>query len=111
MFKKIGAVALGATAVQLLNMPAAHADGQLNSVEIAYVNTYGQTICDWLDQYPNYDGVQSLGDVIMGEDGFAPDSAADIINASVLAFCPNHWGLLVAIGTAARQNQTGGRVA
>lgn len=110
MFKKIGAVALIATAVQLLNSPAAHADGQLNSVEIAYVNTYGQTICQFLDEYPNYDGIKALGHVIMDEDGFAPDSAADIINASVLAFCPNHWGLLVAIGTAARQQQ-GGRVA
>lgn len=109
MFMKI-AVALIATGVQLLNMPAAHADGQLNSVEIAYVNTYGQTICDWLDQYPSPDGVYGLGHVIMDEDGFAPDSAADIINASVLAFCPSHWGLLVAIGTAARQQQ-GGRVA
>lgn len=109
MFKKIGAVALIATGVQLLNTPTAHADGQLNSVEIAYVNTYGETICEFLDEYPNYDGIKALGQVIMGEDGFSPDSAADIINASVLTFCPNHWGLLVAIGTAARQQ--GGRVA
>lgn len=109
MFMKI-AVALGATAVQLLNMPAAHADGQLNSVEIAYVNTYGPTICQVLDEYPSIEGVHGIGDVIINEDGFTPDSAADIVNASVLAFCPSHWGLLVAIGTAARQQQ-GGRVA
>ena len=85
-------------------MPAAHADGQLNSVEIAYVNTYGETICQVLDQYPNEEGVRKLGEAIMDGDGFAPDSAADIVNASVLAFCPRNWSLLVAIGTAARKN-------
>ncbi len=95
----------------LVSAAPASADGQLNSVETAYVNTYGQAICEVLDQYPSEEGVKGLGDVIMGEDGFAPDSAADIVNASVLAFCPRHWGLLVALGTAARRNQTGGRVA
>lgn len=95
----------------LVSAAPASADGQLNSTEVAYVNTYGQTICQVLDQQPNPDGVWKLGEVIMGEDGFEPDSAADIVNASVLAFCPRHWGLLVALGTAARRNQTGGRVA
>ena len=56
------------------------------------------------------EGLGSAGQFLataMTEEGFTPDGAVDILNASVEVYCPQHWPLLVAIGKAARaQNDT-----
>lgn len=82
----------------------AHADGQIDRYEADYVTSYGFAVCAVIDEYPTVSGV--LG-VMRGieNDGFAADSAVDIINASVDQDCPRHWPLLQAIGRAARGSQ------
>ena len=86
--------------VVLLASPA-KADGYLDGDEAAYAVTYGVgAICPVIDQYRRA-GVLGVAEGIM-HDGFAPDSAVDIINAAVSEFCPRHWPLLQAIGRAAR---------
>lgn len=92
------AVATGLAAAALAEPPAAHADGILSDVEAVYVLAYGASaVCPVLSRYPSEGGVAGIRDGIMA-DGFASDSAIDIINASVSEYCPRHWGLLVAIG-------------
>lgn len=84
----------------------ARADGFLNEDETLFVQLYGaDAVCATITDY-RVAGVMGAAEVIIAE-GFSPDSAADIINASVQAFCPENWALLNAIGSAARaQNDT-----
>jgi hypothetical protein len=90
-----GLLAAGATGI-------ARADGELDPVEVAYVQAYGASaVCPTIDAYPSEAGVTGVWQAIV-EDGFYPDSAVDIINASVAVYCPRHWGLLVRIGQQAR---------
>ena len=87
----------------------AKADGYLDDTETDYVLTYGHdAICPVIDQYHSAAGVVGVARAIVS-DGFTPDSAVDIINASVQEFCPRNWPLLVSIGNAARS--TGGATA
>jgi hypothetical protein len=79
----------------------ARADGQLDRSEADYVLVYGYAVCAVIDQYPNVGGVLGVAQAIVA-DGFTQDSAADIINQSVLDDCPRHWPLLQAIGRVAR---------
>lgn len=81
----------------------AKADGVIDSSEADYVLTYGSTVCSVIDKYHSVGGVMGVAEAI-SDDGFAPDSAVDVINASVDTFCPRNWPLLVAIGKAARSN-------
>lgn len=80
----------------------ARADGTLDEDEAAYVSLYGDgAICETLDDYPSAAGVVGIVSAIT-EDGYTADSAVDVVNASVWAFCPRHWPLLAATGRAAR---------
>ena len=80
----------------------ARADGYLSDTEYAYVNLYGRSaVCPVIGMYPSEAGVIGvLAGVI--DDGFTPDNAADIVNASVSTYCPQFWGLLTEIGDRAR---------
>ena len=82
------------------------ADGYLDDDELVYVELYGaDAVCPTISTYRSLAGVMGVAEGIVA-DGFSPDSAVDIINASVQTYCPQHWPLLVAIGRAARaQNQ------
>jgi hypothetical protein len=80
----------------------ARADGFLDDDEAAYVDLFGRrAVCPTLDQYHSTSGVLGVTEVIVG-DGFTPDNAIDIVNASVWLYCPRNWPLLVAVGDAAR---------
>lgn len=88
----------------------ARADGVISDTEAAYINMYGAgAVCTTISEYPSEPGVYGVLAAIM-EDGFTPDSAADIVNASVATYCPRHWSLLQAVGAKAR-GETGGYVA
>lgn len=88
----------------------AKADGMLDEDEQVWIELYGeQALCATLSEYRSLAGVKGIFDVLTTDEGFTPDSAVDVINASVQAFCPQHWPLLVAIGRAARGS--GGSVA
>jgi hypothetical protein len=90
-----GAV-LGSTAT-------AHADGLLSRSESDWVSSYGAAVvCPVLADYPSAGGVLGVGEFLI-EQGFAPDSAADIVNASVSAYCPEYWPLLQFVGEQARR--------
>jgi hypothetical protein len=79
----------------------AKADGYLDDDEMVYAEMYGPAVCSTLDDYRSMAGVMGIAEAIV-EDGFAPDGAVDVINASVQAYCPEHWSLLQAIGKASR---------
>lgn len=86
----------------------AKADGYLSDAEAAYVHTFGASaICPTIAAYPSVPGVLGVAQAII-DDGWSPDSAADIVNAAVGQYCPRFWPLLVAIGNAARADQTAG---
>ena len=80
----------------------ARADGYLDEDEQVFVELYGaDAVCTTITEYRSLAGITGIAEVIV-EEGFTPDGAVDIINASVEVFCPQHWPLLVAIGKAAR---------
>ena len=80
----------------------AHADGFLSDTEQVYVELFGEdAVCTTIDEYHSASGVLGVAAAIT-EDGFTPDNAIDIINASVWMYCPRNWPLLVAIGEVAR---------
>ena len=79
----------------------AKADGIIDEDEQVYADAYGGAICEVLDEHYSLAGVVGVYDVIV-EQGYAPDSAVDIINVAVHEWCPDNWRLLVAIGRAAR---------
>lgn len=86
-----------------LTAPEVKADGILSATEAAYVLAYGEVaVCATLDDYPSTAGVLGVADGIM-DDGFTADNAIDIINASVMEYCPRHWPMLVQIGKEARR--------
>lgn len=80
---------------------SAKADGIIDEDEQVYSDAYGSAICQVLDEHYSLAGVVGVYDVIV-EQGYAPDSAVDIINVAVHEYCPDNWRLLVAIGRAAR---------
>jgi len=89
----------------------ARADGVISNAEFAYIQAYGAgAVCPTIDEYPTPGGVMGVMQGIV-QDGFTPDSAVDIINASVQQYCPSHWPLLQAIGAAARGETHKGWVA
>lgn len=80
----------------------AKADGFLDDDEAVYVELFGQgAVCTTIDNHHSAPGVLGIAQAITN-DGFAEDSAIDIINASVWLYCPRNWPLIVAIGKAAR---------
>ena len=80
----------------------ARADGILNATEAGYVHDYGRLIvCAPLSGTPAPATVIAVTKAVM-QDGFAPDNAVDIVNASVLAYCDEHWPLLQRVGAMAR---------
>lgn len=80
--------------------PAA-ADGYLDADEESYVRSWSGHICQAITYEPTLGGLVSVAQVIYS-DGYRPDDAVDIINASVATECPQHWPLLVAVGRVAR---------
>ena len=89
------------TAGLTFGIGTAKADGILSDNEEVFVELNGKIVCRVIDQYHSMAGVMGVAEAIT-EQGFAQDSAVDIINASVQAYCPRNWSLLVAIGKAAR---------
>ena len=101
----LGVVAGGFLTAGIVAAAPADADGYLDDMEADYVNMYGHgAICPIIDKYRT-DGVMGAAQGIT-EDGFAADSAVDIINRSVWLHCPRNWPLLVALGNAVRQGST-----
>ena len=96
-FVGCGVIAAGAA----LGTGAARADGELSTWETPFVIKYHDAVCQTMDEYPTLPGVMGIAEVI-SEYGFADGDVADIINASVAAYCPRHWDLLETIGRAAR---------
>ena len=79
----------------------ARADGYLDEDEQVFVELYGEgAVCRTITEYRT-PGVLGALEVIVDE-GFTPEDAVDIVNASVATFCPENWPLLTAIGRAAR---------
>lgn len=79
----------------------AKADGYLSPDEEVFVSLYGEAaVCHTITEYRT-PGVLGALEVIVDQ-GFTPEDAVDIVNASVESFCPENWSLLVAIGKAAR---------
>lgn len=89
------------TAGAVLLATPAKADGYLDTDEQIFVEMYYDAVCSTISSYPSLGGVSGVSRAIQ-EQGFPADSSVDIINASVQAFCPEHWPLLQAIGRAAR---------
>lgn len=80
----------------------ARADGVISDAEYAYIQTYGAgAVCPVIDEFPTGAGVMGVMRGIT-DDGFTPDAAVDIINASVQTYCPRNQPLLEAVGRAAR---------
>lgn len=80
----------------------ARADGVLDATEADYATTYGSAVICPIIDYHGADGVLgALREIVA--DGFAMDGAVDVVNASVWAYCPRNWPLLVAIGNSARR--------
>lgn len=102
--RTIRAFALGlVTGAAILTAGAgvARADGYLDDMEADYAVTYGAgAICPVIDEH----GAPGVIGVMRGimADGYAADSAVDVINAAVSEYCPRNWPILVAIGEAAR---------
>lgn len=99
-------VSLGFGAVMTAGaVGVARADGTLSGPELRFVLDNGATvICPTLDEFPSEGGVLGVLTVIL-ERGFAPDDAADIVNASVATFCPEYRGLLDTVGQRARNRK------
>ncbi|BDY33203.1 hypothetical protein [Mycolicibacterium mageritense] len=101
----LSAAVLIGTGAGYIATPAARADGVLSDTESAYVLAYASTaVCPTIAEYPSKAGVLGVAQAIM-DDGFAADSAVDIINASVQDYCPKYWPLLQRIGAQARGEQ------
>lgn len=101
----LGVVTGAVLAAGIVAAAPADADGFLDDMEADYVKMYGsEAICPIIDKYRT-DGVLGAAEGIT-EDGFAPDSAVDIINGAVWLHCPRNWPLLVAIGNSARADST-----
>lgn len=80
----------------------ARADGILNATESSYVGSYGVPIvCASITATPTPATVIAVVEAVMG-DGFTPDNAVDIVNASVALYCDEHWPLLQRVGELAR---------
>jgi hypothetical protein len=84
-----------------IGIARARADGVLSAMEQEDGDRYGRIYCSAIDDTPNINGVFIVMQSVMS-DGFTADNAADVINYTVLTYCPRHWGLLTAIGNAAR---------
>ncbi|WP_313673309.1 hypothetical protein [Mycolicibacterium sp.] len=80
----------------------ARADGWLSDDEAVFVELYGEgAVCKTITEFRSAAGVLAVAEAIT-EQGFTPDAAVDVVNASVELYCPQHWSLLQAIGRAAR---------
>lgn len=98
----LGMIAGSFLTAGLITAIPAKADGFVDDSEADYIFSYGaDAICPVIDQYHSFAGVMGVAKAIVN-DGFAEDSAVDIINASVELYCPRNWPLLVAIGKQAR---------
>lgn len=82
----------------------ARADDILTDAEAVYTARYADAICWVLDDHPTVEGVMVVGEAVSA-DGWADHNVADIVNAAVYHNCYRHWGLLTAIGNAARAAQ------
>ena len=79
--------------IALLAMPTARADDRLQPNEVEYMAQYGNDLCLAIEGDPTPQNVFHIGEDIIN-DGFDPESAADIINYTVAIYCPN-WGPLL----------------
>lgn len=92
----------GMVAAATVTTAVARADGALSATEAEYVATHGQfLVCQALDGYASPATVVVAVQAVMG-DGLTPGNAVDVVNASVLAYCPDHWPLLQRAGAIAR---------
>lgn len=95
---RMDAIALGLllvllTALGITVTPVAQA--QPSNVAYAYAATYGQIICDVLDDgHATISGMLGIGQGIM-EDGLTAHQAGEAIAISITEICPRHTGLLL----------------
>lgn len=88
-------------AALFFSAPQARADGFIDSAEMDYSTRWADSICAAIDLDPSEETVMRIAMIIMDE-GYEPDSAADIVNYSVGEWCPRNGPLLDKIGNAHR---------
>lgn len=74
-------------------VPIAQADDQLQPNEVEYMADNGFAICEELDRDPSPPTVINIAEGVINN-GFVIDSAIDIVNYTVMIYCPN-WGPLL----------------
>lgn len=98
-------ITLFCAAAAMFGIGVARADGILNATESQYVARYGESVvCASIVGTPTPAMVLTVVQAVM-QDGFAPDSAVDVTNASVALYCPSEWPLLQKVGRMARGEQ------
>lgn len=100
--RRLGVALVALIAAAVLSTGVARADGVVSDVEAQYILVNADAVCLTLDKYPTKAGVLGVMQGVMDHGGFSPDSAVDVINASVYEMCPQHWPLLQRIGAEAR---------
>lgn len=71
----------------------AHAD----QVAVIYAETYSAAICSTLDEYPTFNGIIGIAQVMM-DDGMTGTQAGEAMYLSVASDCPWHEPLLLRFG-------------
>jgi len=91
-----------AAATMFLAGPA-KADGMLDPAETDYVATFGEgAICGTIAETPSVGGVFGVVAGVMAHTGWDGGSAVDVVNTSVMMYCPEYWPILAAAGETAR---------
>ena len=90
----------------------ANADGVLSRPEQAYAdNGAAVAVCRILNEEGvTYRSLANLTKAVATVGDISLDNAVDVVNYSVLEYCPVHWPALVAFGDGARSAE-GGRSA
>lgn len=76
-----------------------------------YAANHGPAVCQTLDRFPSFAGIQGVADAIHFNDGYSYADAGSIVADSVIVFCPSHLPLLqLFIDTYATPRPTGGAI-
>lgn len=87
--------AVVASAAILAGTAKADTDG----AAFAYAAAYGTVVCQVLDEYPTYGGIEGIAEAIV-EDGLSYYQAGEVIALSVIRICPQHTALMNRYVTA-----------
>lgn len=89
-----------AASVTVLSAPA---KADPDSASIAYAAAYGGIVCDTLDSYPTFNGIQGIADAIV-ESGLSYKQAGYVIALSVGDICPRHTSLILSFANQERRS-------